>query len=258
MLFYELLLILVWAYFFASLASFFGVVIFRTSRERSYVSGPSACEHCQHQLSWYDNLPLYSFVALGGRCRYCQHKIDASYWWMEVLAFGAAVTFGLLSDWSLSSLLVFLVWFTLSFVLWSDLKYLLIPDFFVLLLTILSLVWLWATQLHPGWQLLSAATATGFFVIIYILAKKILGKEALGLGDIKLMLPLALLLPWPLVLVHIFMAFILGGIFAMLMLSLRVKKFGQVLPFAPFLILAFVLSWHWGELLWHWYWGFLL
>ncbi len=254
---YELFLIAVFGFFLASLASFFQVVIYRTNREESFVTGRSRCEHCHKQIAWFDNIPLYSFLVLGGRCRSCRKSIAISHFVLEFLAFVSAFSVYWWPTIDLLASLQFFFFFILFFVIVADLRYLLIPDFFVVLASILALG---IVSLSEGnWLeiLGSIGVALGFFMLLYYLAKRSLHKEALGFGDIKLMIPLALILPWPLIIVQIFLAFISGGIFATLVLLLRLKKFGQSLPFAPFLIVSFIATYFFGETIWQWYTGLL-
>lgn len=263
--FFELFLAFCFASFLSALASFFNVVIFRTAKEESFAKGRSKCEHCHKQITWYDNIPLFSFLMLKGRCRYCHKEIALSYFLTEFAAFILGFVFALVlirlpwlqsfSLWQLIS--YFLIFFVLMFALLADLQYLIVPDFFVILLSILVVV----AQVLMGanWLLpiLAVVFSTAFFSGLYFLAKKILKKEALGLGDIKLMVPIAFLLSWPKILISVFLAFIIGGIFAMLMLITGKKKVGQALPFAPFLILSALISFFFGGAIWQWYFSFL-
>jgi prepilin signal peptidase PulO-like enzyme (type II secretory pathway) len=153
--------------------------------------------------------------------------------------------------------LQFFFFFIVFFVVVADLRYLLIPDFFVVLASILALGIISLSGRNWLETLGSVGVAVGFFVTLYYLAERSLGKEALGWGDIKLMVPLGLLLPWPLIVVQIFLAFISGGIFATLVVLLRLKKFGQSLPFAPFLIVSFIATYFFGETMWQWYTGLM-
>jgi prepilin signal peptidase PulO-like enzyme (type II secretory pathway) len=265
MLFFEIVLVLLFSFFLATLASFFNVVIVRTAREESFTGGRSKCDTCGKQIAWFDNVPLFSFLLLRGKCRHCHKAIARTYFTTELLAFALGIIFYLLyahfawwQDLSLPQLVLgFLIFFVLTFVFLADWQYMLVPDFFVLLLGILVLIW----QIVVGGSWLGPLTAvffsTLFFGFLYFVAKKILGKEALGLGDLKLMVPLSFLLSWPNTVLAIFLAFIIGGIFAMLILLVGKKKFGQALPFAPFLLIAFGISFFYGEMIWQWYLGYL-
>lgn len=265
MLFYEFGLVFLFACFLAALASFFNVVIYRTAREETFIKGRSKCESCGKQLYWKDNIPLLSFPFLKGKCRYCGKKINRQHFLIEFISFASAWIFYALYLWlpawqalPIALLIIyFLSLFILSFIIWSDLQHFLVPDFFVLLLTIFALFLLFQSGNSWFLPLLAVTFSIVFFSLLYLIAKKILKKEALGLGDLKLMIPLALLLSWPLILVNIFLAFIGGGIFAMIMIAIGQKKIGQSLPFAPFLVIAAIISYIWGEKLLQWYLKFL-
>lgn len=266
MLFFEIVLALVFSFFLATLASFFNVVIVRTAREESFIKGRSKCDACHKQIAWFDNLPIFSFLLLKGRCRHCQKRIAKTYFLTELLAFIFGMVFYLLyahfAWWqgvdAQQLAIGFLLFFILIFVFLADWQYLLVPDFFVVLLAILVVVGQFLSG-KSWWEPLGAVLfSTFFFSALYFLAKKILGKEALGLGDIKLMMPLAFILSWPKIIMAIFLAFIVGGIFAMLILLAGRKKFGQALPFAPFLLIAFGVSFFYGDLIWQWYLSYLL
>ena len=263
--FYELFLAGCFAFFLATLASFFNVVIFRTVRDESFTKGRSKCEFCHKKIAWYDNIPLFSFLRLHGSCRKCHKKIPSIHFWTELLAFLLGFVFILgiiylpyLQSFSLwQSMLYFLIFFVLLFALLADLQYLIVPDFFIGLLSILVLILHILIMRDWFFPILAVLFSSVFFIGLYFLAKKMLKKEALGLGDIKLMIPLSFLLSWPKTPLSIFLAFIIGGFFAMLMLITGRKKVGQALPFAPFLILSAFISFLFGELIWQWYFGFL-
>lgn len=265
MLFLELSLVLLFSLFLSVLASFFNVVIVRTAREESFSKGRSKCDKCHKQIAWYDNVPILSFLILGGSCRHCHKKIAPIYFLSELAAFAIGIVFYFaylnfptlqgLPIWQLA--LYFFIAFILLFTLLADLQYMIVPDFFVVLLTILVL----SLQILSGrdwfYPILAVLFSTVFFFALFFLASKALKKDALGFGDIKLMIPLAFLLSWPNIAMSIFLAFIIGGFFAMLVLIAGRKKFGQELPFAPFLILAAVLSFLYGSAIWQWYLGLI-
>ena len=77
--------------------SFLNSVIYRLQQKKSFVRGRSACPHCQHQLSWFELLPLVSFIIQRGRCRKCQAKLDWQYPLVEFLTVGGILGFGLLA-----------------------------------------------------------------------------------------------------------------------------------------------------------------
>lgn len=264
--FFELSLAVCFAFFLAVLASFFNVVIFRTSKEESFAKGRSYCEKCHQQIAWYDNIPLISFLILRGKCRFCHHRIKPVYFWTELIAFVSGLFFALVFSQLFLHLTIspflwivyFFIFFVLLFALLADLQYLIVPDFFVVLLSILVVIAQFLGQKDWILSIMAVIFSSIFFIGLYAISKKLLHREALGMGDIKLMIPMAFFLSWPRILVSIFLAFIIGGFFAMLILIMGRKKFGQALPFAPFLILASLIAYFFGEAIWNWYFGLLI
>lgn len=242
----------IFIFFSAVLASFFQVVIVRTLKDKSYIMGRSVCDHCQHQLAWYDNLPLLSFVYLGGKCRYCRKSISPWTWISELLAaFWAAVLVVLFVNGRLGGswvefALLFSFGLVLLFVVIADLQAMIVPDLFVGLLVVIALIELFWRGNGLWLPILAAVSAVAFFLALYKLASWLLRKPALGWGDVKLMVPLALSLSWPMVWMQIFLSFVIGGLVAIVLLLLGRKHFGQALPFAPFIVAAFIITKLWG------------
>jgi len=259
--------------FGAVLASFLNVVIYRTAAECGLIKdkkgkvlqlapfwrGRSLTECCQRQIEARDNIPLISFLLLKGRCRYCQNKIAKGHFISELIAGAYTLFFAYLIYLQISSgqllnpittAAQFLFFLLLIFVVIVDFRYLIIPDFFIILLSILAIIWLWPNYLS---SLIALVVSLIFFTLLYFLASWIFKKEAMGLGDIKLMLPLSFVLAWPKVLLAIFLSFIVGGIFATILLLFKQKKIGQSLPFGPFLVVGFMFSYLWAEPIWFWY-----
>lgn len=275
------------------LGSFFQVVIYRCGRGQDFVHGRSRCDHCGHQLSWLDNIPLLSFGWLGGRCRYCHQPINRRYpifelatglvtltafylGWQSYLVEVSQST-GFLSplqlsqffnhqpqlvtspDWAVMASLVGLGWLVVVnwqwLLWWLDAKLMIIPDFLTGGLWLIALG-NWVIQFVAGtannWlvSLCSTLAVSGWFLFLWLVTKK----KGFGLGDVKLSLPLGLWLGYPRNLVAVFLAFILGSIYGIILMVLKKKHLKSQLAFGPFLILASWLSWWWGEVWWQSYW----
>jgi leader peptidase (prepilin peptidase)/N-methyltransferase len=178
----------------AALGSFAGVCVARLPREQSVVHPRSACDSCARPIAWFDNLPVVSYLLLRGRCRHCGASIGLRAWLLELLMAGVCaalfVRFGL--SYSL------LVWLPLSWALlvitYLDIDHFWVPD----VLTYPGMVWALCTAMLPGrpglaaalWGLLPAALLLATSWIF----ERITRKEALGLGDIKLLAMLGLAL----------------------------------------------------------------
>lgn len=253
-----------------AIGSFLNVVISRTVMGESPLEGRSKCDHCGKQLKWYHNIPLLSFLALRGRCAFCRKRIPLQYPVVEFL------TGSLFVWWWMLGRSFFLLagqpWFVVQPVFWLvvgvllllvfmfDLYYGIIPDwlnlcmFVVVLAYRLALVGSGNMQVEDFYSsVVAAITLTGFFGGLYLITKR----KGFGLGDVKLAPSLGLLMGDVETLVAVMLAFFMGAAVAVVLLVTKRAKFGQTVPFGPFLVLGTLLSLLWGGLLWKWYWGML-
>lgn len=247
--------------------SFLNVVIYRTVKGKSPFEGRSKCIHCGAMISWWQNIPLLSFVLLGGKCFKCKKKISWQYplveflsgvlflWWWLI-----GKTFFMLSGspWQIAQPAFWLVvGMLLLVVAIADLIYGVIPDIINLILFSLALLYRLALvsvgemEVVDVWR--SVAVAVGITLFFWFLNKVTKGK-GFGLGDVKLAPSLGLILGWPRGLVGIMTAFISGAVVAVVLMLLGKKKFGQTLPFGPFLVLGTAVALWWGGVIWQWYW----
>lgn len=258
-----------WLIFFfgAAIGSFLNVLIYRSLRGQDWVKARSVCEHCKHKIAWYENIPIVSYLFLGGKCSACKKKIDLIHplielltgslfvWWYAVgFLFFKLTSAPLLYIQPIFWLLVLIV-FVAIFI--SDFKYQLIPNWSVLLL-FLAVIFYRGILLFTGemqWpdfvsSLVGTAVLTSFFLSLWFMTK---GK-GFGFGDVKLAIPLGLILgSWQRILVMTFFAFVLGASVGVVLLFTGKKKFGQTLPFGPFLLVATGLSLVWGYEIWSGY-----
>jgi len=240
----------------ALLGSFLNVCISRLPRGESVISPPSRCPRCQTPIRYYDNVPLLSFVILGGRCRACREPISWRYPVVEALA----VTVGLLVLWRLGptweGLRAFLLGLALITVAFTDLETLLIPDRVTLPGIVAGLL----LRLYPSPGdvidgVLGAAVAGGIFFVIMWGSPFVFGREGMGFGDVKLAAMMGAFLGLPVVLVATFLGVLAGGLTATLLLLLGLRRLGEYLPFGAFLALGGVLAALWGRSLLAWYLG---
>lgn len=229
------------------------------------MGGRSLCPECGKQIAWFDNIPLLSYLLLGGKCRHCHKTISARYPLIEAatgLAF-VGLYFLLLSCsgsaepvcvWkSAYGLAGAVVLFTILLVTISifviDLEERLIPD--ELIFTGFFLVLIPLTLGAQGdlyRHLFGAFSAATFLLLINMIT---LGK-GMGLGDVKYALFSGLFFGWPLSFIWLFLAFLTGAAVAIiLILSGRAGRKDKI-AFGPFLALSFVLTAIWGQQLIDW------
>lgn len=230
------------------IGSFLNVCIYRLPREQSIVTPRSRCPRCSKPIAWYDNIPVLSYLALGGRCRRCRGAIHWRYPIVETLSGAAAVTvlgrFGLNAA-GLSYLVFVWALITVSFI---DLEFQIIPDEISLgglaLGVLLSLL---IPQLHGTLQRVAALKASlvgalvggGLLYVTGALGTLIFRKEAMGGGDVKLLAMAGSLLGWKAVTVTFFLAPVLAIGPGVAVLAARRS---HLIPYGPFLSLALVVS----------------
>ena len=208
---------------------------------------------------------------LGGKCRFCRGKIGLSYPLTELLTgcvfiFSAFVVLekGFVSFLSVLPALLFSLLF-LS-ILWLiflfDWKYLIIPDSLVLALVGLVIIKLAVSLISKRYELvwidlLIALSLFAAFLLLRYLPLLMVKKEGMGWGDVKLIAPLGLLLGYQRSLIGVFCAFIIGGVWGIILLVSRKAKVGQMVSFGPLLVLGAFIALGWGQELWQLYWSLL-
>lgn len=222
------------------LGSFYHVVGMRLAKGESIHYPGSHCDQCNHPLKTRDLVPLFSYLFQRGKCRYCHAKISYLHPIIEastgLLFLIAYYSFGF--SWDL--LLALGIISLLVIVIVSDLSYLIIPDEVVLFFAVYFLL---VEFLKGGISqfLLSLGSGVFLFLVMYglmLLGNFLFKKESLGGGDIKLMFLVGIVLEPFLGLVNIFLA----SVFALpVSLFLYREKEETIIPFGPFLLLAFLL-----------------
>ena len=252
------------------------------------VRGRSYCLQCKKTLKWYDLFPVFSFLFLRGKCRYCKKQIPLESLYVEVIlgiATALLFTFSLPAETITSLIFKLFILTVLSIIFLVDLKVGLIPDRVVLPASVLTLIFLLVFSTAKSWffyqellnsplgayllppqsdylinhilriwqpaalSLVSAAVASLFFAFLIIITR---GK-GMGWGDVKYVLFLGLALGFPGTPVAIFLAFILGAVFSLGLIFLRRKHFGQTIPFGPFLSLGAFIYLLLGPQILNWY-----
>jgi len=256
----EIGLTVVFALLGLAVGSFLNVCIDRLPQNKSIAYPPSHCEACQHKLSAKDLIPVFSYLRLRGRCRYCQVSIPGKLLWVEL---AAAVIFALLYwHYRLSPELGVMAFYACLFIVIFviDLEHSLIlnkvvyPTMVVALL--LSLYpWPWFSE-SIGMRVAYAALggAIGFVVFLLI---ALVSRGGMGWGDVKLAALIGLATGFPLVFVAIIMAAILGGIVAVVLLATRRRGRREMIPFGPFLAVAAMVTLLWGSNILSWYVGLM-
>lgn len=235
-----------------AIGSFLNVLIDRIPLEEPVVKDRSRCDSCRHTLAWFDLVPLFSWLSLKGKCRYCQAKIPAQNPIVELttgLIF--VVTYYLNPD-LISVLFYWFIWSALLVIFVVDLKHYIIPDKVLFPALLVVFIYKIIAAAFSVSLILSALGAAFFFLTLLVLTR---GK-GMGMGDVKYGLLMGLFLGYPLIVVGLYIAFLTGSLISVILLLLGKKKFGQHIPFGPFLVLGTVTAFFWGNNLWQFFWGY--
>ena len=271
--------------------SFLNVVADRSAKGTSYLKGRSKCDDCEKELTVKDLVPLFSYMFLKGKCRYCNTKLSWYYPFSEFLTgfifVGLAVYMRVFSVgnpdiWFSYFYLITVLCLMVTLAL-SDLKYRLIPNSivypaiaFVILMTVVAFVaWAytsynamnsdpfgkyliqvgyWRDQMYMvarsiGLTFLSAFAIALFFWFLIFVTK---GK-GMGGGDLKLGFLVGMFNGFPGNIAAIFIGFILGALYSLILVVLRKKSMKDTIPFGPFLILGSVVAFVFGRTLIEYY-----
>lgn len=250
-----------------AVGSFLNVCIDRLPLRRSLVFPPSHCDSCRHKLGILDLIPLFSYLWLRGRCRYCGARIPFRVLIVEALSgilfflalwrFGLSIQFALTAFWSC----VFLI------IIFIDWEHQLILNKVTLPAAVVAIVILAVDSFLPDPGILGnlgfipqpsilsgiigGAIGFIFFLIVYII-----NPRGMGMGDVKLAGLIGLVTGLPLIAVALLAGIILGGIVAIILLMLRRKGRKDVIPYGTFLAIGPILTLLWGNEIFDWYLGF--
>jgi leader peptidase (prepilin peptidase) / N-methyltransferase len=233
----------------AILGSFLNVVVLRDDRRMSILVDRSECPHCKHQLSWFELVPILSFLVLGGKCKNCRRPISWQYPAVEALVALLGVGVYLLNPLAnLPSVLWLAGWVLLLVVLAViDLRTQEVPLDYSIAATICAIGY---QVVQLGWKdgllfsLVGAAAGAGSILIIIGTWKLLTKTDGMGIGDAWILAAIGAMLGFPLVLGGLFFAVLSGSLVGIGLLITRRGKMQTAIPFGPFLVLgAFVSLW---------------
>ncbi|MGB8453808.1 MAG: prepilin peptidase [Anaerocolumna sp.] len=225
------------------IGSFMNVCIYRIPKGESIAFPPSHCSSCSHSLSPVDLIPVFSYLFLKGKCRYCKEKISVRYPLVETLA---AILFVLvyhqygLSFKGLAYVVLVCALIAASFI---DLDHMIIPNSVNLFIGITGVFFMlmgWTVTWIQG--LLGFCIGGGALLFLGLLAIWLLKKEGMGGGDIKLAAVCGLYLGMDKIILSLFLATYIAGFILIFLLVLKKLKKGQYVPFGPFLAAGIIIN----------------
>ena len=234
------------------IGSFLNVCIYRLPKKENIVKVRSHCMNCGYQLKWYDLVPLFSYLALRGRCRKCKQKISIQYPIIEALngvlymiifaEYGFCMT-------TLLYCLLFSALITLSVI---DFRTYEIPAGINVFILALGLIRVVTDSANWPDYVIGLVCVSGVLFLIYWISHG----RALGGGDVKLMAACGLLLGWRLIIVGFVAGCIIGSVIHLF--RMKISGEGHVLAMGPYLSIGVMMAALWGENFINWYLGYLM
>ncbi|MBI5742671.1 MAG: prepilin peptidase [Candidatus Niyogibacteria bacterium] len=261
--YYKLMLTSIFFIFGTIIGSFLNVVVLRLGTGESIISGRSRCYSCGTELRWYELIPLFSFLAQGGRCRTCRSRISAQYALVEFLT--GAVFAAVLAQSSLDLTDLFgavkavaelTFWAAFIALVAYDVRHKILPDSLSAIIALSALAYRFSVgDFRPA--LLLAIGIAGLFALMWLVS----GGRWMGLGDAKLFFGTSMFLGSPLAIMAALFSFWSGALVGLALMALgrlnialgRGVGMKTELPFAPYIFFGVFVARFWGERILAWY-----
>ncbi|HHX62087.1 MAG TPA: prepilin peptidase [Epulopiscium sp.] len=237
----------------AIIGSFLNVCIYRIPKKESLNYPGSHCTSCKHNLRPLDLIPILSYVALRGRCRYCGAKISIQYPFIEMIN---GVLYILIYHYfgiGLTSAALGVLFSTLLTVAVIDYYTMRIPNSLIVFGTSVGIIYLMLQALYMKERIIIVQGIVGFIVgggmigLIIIFSLLVFKKDGMGMGDLKLLAMIGLFTGSKHAFFTIFIAVIVGSFYGILILR---RKKQELFPFGPFLSVGAVIGTLWGDVIW--------
>lgn len=237
--------------------SFFNVCIFRIPNNKSIAYPSSYCYGCNTKLKPLDLIPILSWLFLTGKCRYCNSKISLRYPLIELLT---GITFLLVYGIYGTSFITiyYLVLISLLIIItFIDIDYYIIPDKPIIIGSLFAVIFdIFAKGIFIGNSLISGLICGGGMLLVISLIEKIVKKEVMGGGDIKLLFMIGLFLGIKLGILTILLSIYLGAIYGVVSIlynKIKNKNYNSMIPYGPFISIAAFIAVIYGSDIINWY-----
>ncbi len=243
--------------------SFLNVCIDRLPQGESIITPPSHCPSCNRRIGIIDLVPVFSYIWLRGRCRYCQAHIPLRlpivegitgllffiiYWQFN---YELSISFAITLVYACVLIIIFFIDLEHGLIL-NRITYpaMIIALGFSLLLPEISEV---APLVDGITGRLVSSVVGGAIGLVFMAIPLIVYRRGMGIGDIKLGLLIGLMTGFPLVFVALLMSVIVGGVISIILLILKIRSRKDAIPFGPFMAVAALITMLWGQAIWQWY-----
>lgn len=239
-MFFDLLFIVLGLVF----GSFIAAFSYRYPRGISIVKGRSFCPHCKKTIEWYDNIPLISYLMLGGKCRHCKAKISPRYFLIELFTAMGFWYIGFFGVDYLHILFLLIAYLVLVLIFIVDLEHKIIPDDFVyfgFFITVLKLIVVDSRNIY-------SVIFAGFVAALILLTINLVTKgKGMGLGDVKFAILGGAIIGPAHIVTWLFLAFLTGAIVGIILILGKKAKLKSEIAFGPFLVIALIVTYLFGS-----------
>ncbi|HEY0921774.1 A24 family peptidase [Rheinheimera pacifica] len=209
----------------------------------------SACPRCNAPVSARDNIPVFSWLLLKGKCRSCRAPISIRYPVVEALTAVLSALVAWKLGFGLAAAVLIVTTWTLIALTFIDIDKMLLPDQLTLPLLWLALLFSLSSSafVNPGQAIVGAAAGYLSLWSVYWLFKLLTGKEGMGYGDFKLLAVFGALLGWQQLPLIILLSSCVGAVVGVILLSVQGKDKATPIPFGPYIAAAGWIALLWGE-----------
>ncbi len=227
-------------------------------KRESIVFPGSHCPNCHAPIKPWDNIPLLSFIILGGKCRSCHTKISLRYPLVELLTSVLFVLFVYQFSITVQTLIYLVFAAALIVISFIDLDHTIIPGVIARPGIVIGLTTAFVLPLKWYDAILGALIGGGAILFIVYVGPLIFKQEAMGRGDVELMAMIGAFLGWKLALLTIFFGSMIGAVVGTILIILKKTTLKSYIPFGPFLCMGALIALFLGEQLFLWYWNVFL
>ena len=223
--------------------SFANVCIYRLPLEKGVVSGRSYCPKCKNLITWKDNIPIFSYFLLNGKCRKCKKKISPQYVLVEFLSILFFTFIYFLYGITLTTLLLIILSLSFIIIFFIDLKHFIIPNEITFSMMLLGFIKSFDPNLNslfPNYinSLIGGLLGYGIIWSIIYFYKQLRKKEGMGLGDAKLFAVIGFWFGWLAIPFIIFLSSVIALLSVVPSLLKNSKSMSSQIPFGPYIIIG--------------------
>lgn len=245
----DIFFIIVFFIFGTVFGSFFNVVGLRLPKKKSFTKGRSFCPTCQNKLSYYELIPIFSYIIQRGRCRHCKKKISFIYLMTELIT---GIVFALSYSqigFSIELIMALLLMSMLIIIFVTDINYMLIPNKILLFFLPIFIVLRIVEPLDP-WHSSITGAIVGYLLIALII---VVSKGGMGAGDMKLFGVLGIVIGLAKVLLTFFIASLFGAIVGGILMAFKIIDRKQPIPFGPYIVFGAIVTYFYGGEIFNFY-----